>query len=263
MKSVLATLIVFLILAGCKSSENKNSISMPGAYQMLSQTAKSDSTDTTFHNAQLKIYTGDHMMYANINSPDSVSGFGLASYGVEGDTVTENVFYYANNTAASTTPIVYRLFINKTDKGFQQVIKGMEDNAGEKFDLTEKYDSVGSDIKTPLDGAWKQVARYRINGKDTTREEVTQYKTYYAGYCIWGNNWKDSANKMHTGIGFGKFTMPSPNKVKESMTASTFYEVRGKDFDIDVEMTGNDKFRQVMHNQDGSKSIEEYERLKK
>lgn len=47
------------------------------------------------------------------------------------------------------------------------------------------------------------------------------------------------------------------------MTASTYSEVRGHDFDIDVEMMGTDGFKQTMNNADGSKSVEFYEKLKK
>ncbi|MGI8637678.1 MAG: hypothetical protein ACR2KZ_19945, partial [Segetibacter sp.] len=179
------------------------------------------------------------------------------------DTLTENVIYSANDSIGDSTHRTYKLYIMKSGNGYEQNIPGMQGNNGQKFDLKEKYDSVGTGATTPLDGAWKQLARYDIKGKDTSSFPATQYKTYHSGYCIWGNTWKDSLNKVHTGIGFGKFTMPAANKVKESMIASTFSEVRGHDFDIDVEMMGNDKFKQTMSVGDGSKSVEVYERLKK
>ena len=53
------------------------------------------------------------------------------------------------------------------------------------------------------------------------------------------------------------------DKVKETMTASSNYQVRGHDFDIDITMNGTDGFTQTMNNKDGSKSVEVYERLKK
>jgi hypothetical protein len=50
---------------------------MPGAYKKLSVTVKSEKSDTTYTQTnQFKIYTGDYMMYANVNGADSVSGFG-------------------------------------------------------------------------------------------------------------------------------------------------------------------------------------------
>ena len=91
----------------------------------------------------------------------------------------------------------------------------------------------------------------------------TQFKTYYAGYVIWGNTYSDSANKTHTAIGFGKFEMNGNNKVKESMIASNSYQVRGNTFDIDIELNGADGFTQTINNTDGSKAVETYERLRK
>lgn len=261
MKLVFSALLLLLI--GFKAPAQKTSLSMPGAYKMLSVSVKSGNTDTTYTNSnQFKIYTKDYMMYANINSPDSISGFGIGSYSMDNGIVTENVIYNASDSVSNTNPGSFKLKIEKTGKGYKQFITGMKNNAGQIFDLTEDYESVGTGAVTALDGAWKQVKRYEVNGKDTTNTTATQFKTYFSGYCIWGATWKDSLNKTHNGIGFGKFTMAG-NKVKESMMASTYYQVRGHDFDIDIKMMGKDSFKQTMNNPDGSKSVEEYKRLKK
>lgn len=263
MKLSLAFAIIILTILACNNAEVKENVRMPGSYRMLLQSVNLGTRDSSYNNEQLKIYTDDHMMFARINSPDSVCGFGIGSYSVRGDSVTENLIYYANDSVTNTTPVSYKLHINKTDKGFRQFIGGIEGDDGLKVDLTEKYDSVGSGTITPLDGAWKQTASFWIKGNDTTKFQVTQYKTYYSGYVIWGNNSKDSSNKAHSEIGFGKFSMPAANQVKESMIASTTYQVRGKDFNIGVEMQGNDKFKQTIENSDGSKTVELYDRLKK
>lgn len=255
---------LLLLLIGCKSSDNKEPLSMPGAYKMVSMSVKTDKTDTTYTNSnQFKIYTGDYMMYANINSPDSISGFGIGSYTVDKDTVTENVMFNANDSVSNDQPGSFKLAVEKTEKGYKQFIAGMQNNAGDKFDMTESYESVGTGTTTALDGAWKQVKRYQIKGMDTTIGSGTQFKTYFSGHCIWGHIWKDSLNKTHTGIGFGTFTMTGDNKVKESMIASTYSQVRGHDFDIDIEMMGKDGFKQTMNNADSTRNIELYERLKK
>jgi hypothetical protein len=260
MKLVSAFLLLFII--GCKSSDKKESLNMPGTYNMLSQSVKGDKTDTTYTSLQqLKIYTEDFMMYANVNSPDSASGFGIASYSVNADTVTENVIYNASDSTSDDTLRHFTLIIEKTAKGYKQVIPEIQFGA-EKMKLTEDYESAGTAAKSSLDGAWKLVKSYTIKGKDTTNNNAVQYKTYNAGYVIWGNNWSDSMNKKHTGIGFGKFEMTG-NKVKESMTASTYSDVRGHDFDIDIELNGTDGFTQTMNNTDGTKSVEVYTRLKK
>lgn len=253
-----------LLFIGCTSSQKESQLNMPGVYKMVSLSVKTDKTDSTYSSInQLKIYTDDYMMYANINSPDSVSGFGIGSYTVAKDTVTENVIYSANDTSFSDKPASYKLAIKKTEKGYQQLITGMQNRAGDKMDMTELYESSGLAQTTPLDGAWKMVKRYQVKGKDTTVNKASQYKTYSAGYCMWGNNWTDSLNKTHTGIGYGKFTMTGNNKVKESMMVSTYAEVRGHDFDIDIELMGKDGFKQTMVDSDGSIAVEIYERLKK
>ena len=90
-----------------------------------------------------------------------------------------------------------------------------------------------------------------------------QYKTYFAGYCIWANSTTDSTKRNHTSIGFGKFEMPAADKIKESMMESTNAAVRGHDFDIEIEMKENNFFSQTITNSDGTKSLEFYSRMKK
>jgi len=260
----LATLAFMVLCLACNTApEKKEVMGIAGAYKMSSSRVKGDKFDSTYNDlSQLKIYTGEYMMYANVNVPDSIGSFGIGTYHINGDTLTENVIYSAHDSVYNDKPETYKLAVQKTTTGYKQLITGMHDNDGNKFDLTETYDSAATVVPTTVDGAWKLVKRYYVLGKDTSSIICTQYKTYYAGYTIWGGTWKDSLNKTHTGIGYGKFTMPAANKVKELMATSTFYEVRGHDFDIDLDMMGSDGFKQTIHNPDGSKSVEVYERLK-
>ncbi len=237
---------------------------MSGAYKMLSQSVKSETLDTTYKTLQqLKIFTGDFMMYANVNPSDSASSFGIGTYSIDKDTIIENVFFGASDSTKNENKRSFKLVIEKTDSGYKQIIPELE-SRGRKYKLTEEYNSVGSTVKTPMEGAWKAVKIYYIKGKDTSwNNQVTQYKTYYAGHFIFGHSYTDSAHKAHTGIGFGTFEMAGGNKVKEKGMASTYSVVAGHDFDIDVEMSGNDAFRQTITNADGVKMVEEYERVKK
>jgi hypothetical protein len=260
MKLMFAALLLLFI--GCKSKDKTENTSMPGAYKMLSQTRKSTTVDTTIKGGQqLKIYTDDFIMYAGINSPDSVSWFGVGSYSMNKDTVSEHIVYSAGDSTSDDTARHYTLMIEKTTKGYKQVIPEIG-TGNNKVKLTEDYETVGTSSKSDLDGSWKLVKRFTVKGTDTTKQETVQYKTYFAGYCIWGNTWKDSVNKQHTGIGFGTFTMTG-NKVKESMTASTYSDVRGHSFDIDIALNGKDEFTQTMTNPDGTKGVEVYTRMKK
>jgi len=261
MKLILA--IGLLALASCNNSDKKEAMSMPGAYTMLSQSANDGKKDTTFALVkQLKIYTADHMMYVNVNPADSVSSFGIATYTAAGDSVVENLIYGASDTSASDKPGSFTLKIEKTPKGYKQVIPGMK--WGDKtLDLIEDYETSGTTVTSPLDGAWKETKGYNIKGKDTTANMPTQYKTYYGGYFMFGHTYTDSTHKMHTGTGFGTFAMTGTNKVKENVTASTYYQIRGKSFDIDIELKGADEFTQVITDPDGTKAVEIYQRLKK
>ena len=260
MKILLATSLLFII--GCNNADKKENASMPGVYKMLSQSVKTDKTDSTFTSLQqLKIYTDDYMMYANVTT-DSIGSFGVGTYSADKDTVEEKVIYNASDTAKNENPGAFKLVIEKTAKGYKQIIPDML-SQGHHIKLTEEYESVGTATKSSLDGAWKLTKGYYVKGKDTSFGSGTQFKTYYAGHVIWGNTYSDSTKKTHTNIGFGKFEMSGNNKVKESMMASTYYQVRGHDFDIDIELNGTDSFTQTTNNKDGSKAVEVYERLKK
>ncbi len=261
MKNLIVTAL--LIIIGCNTPDKKENVAMPGAYKMLWQNVKSDSTDTTNTSLQqMKIFTDAYMMYANVNSSDSVGSFGIASYSADKDTVLENVIYNASDTTKNENPGTFKLLIEKTGKGYKQIIPDMQ-SQGQHIKLTEEYESIGTATTSPLDGAWKQIKSYYVNGKDTTVNKLTQFKMYYAGHIIWGQTYADYKNKIHTAMGFGKFVMNSNNKLIESMIASTFYQVRGHDFDIDIEMNGADEYTQTINNKDGSKSVEIYQRLKK
>jgi hypothetical protein len=261
MKLVLA--VALLTIAGCSNPEKKGNVSMPGAYNMMYQRLKGDKTDTTYTSRkQLKIFTDDFMMYANVNSPDSVSSFGVGSYDLKKDTVLEYIIYSASDSTSSLNPGTFKLFIKKSDKGYAQIIPNIM-SGGTFYELTEEYESVGTAGKSSLDGTWKKIKRLEIHGMDTVvHTGDVQFKAYYAGHVIWGDNWTDSLNKNHTAIGFGKFEM-NGNKVKESMMESTYSAIRGHDFDIEIEMMGADDFKQTITNTDGSKSVEFYQRLKK
>lgn len=236
---------------------------MPGAYLMLSQTIKGDNLDTTYATLkQLKIYTEDYFMYVNVNPADSVSAFGIGTYTADTGVVTEHSIFNAADSTSSSTLATFTLEVEKTDKGYKQVIPDLE-SQGKKYRLTEEYQAEDTAAKSPLDGAWKQTKYYYIKGKDTSTQGPIQYKTYYAGHFTWGNSFTDSAKKSYTGIGYGSFTMDGSNKVKETVMASTYSEINGQTFNIDIEMNGQDEFNQTITNADSSKTIEFYQRLKK
>ena len=59
MKPVFAALLLAAIVMACNSPEKKETVTMTGAFKMLSQNVKSDSTDTTYTSLQqMKILRG-------------------------------------------------------------------------------------------------------------------------------------------------------------------------------------------------------------
>ena len=265
MKQFFVVLLLAAFIIGCNNAtEKKEGLNMGGAYSMISQNVKSDSTDTTYTNyKQLKLYLGDFMMYGGVNPADSVSGFGVGTITENMDTITENVMFNASDTSKSENPGTFKLVIEKTAKGYKQIIPDMGTANGQKYTLTEEYETVGTSATSPLDGLWKQVKGYSIKGTDTTNNVITQYKMYSAGHFMFGHSYADSTNKLHTGIGYGTFSMDGTTKLKESILATTYASIRGMSFDISIELTGTDAFKQTITNADGTKDVEFYERVKK
>jgi hypothetical protein len=253
--------IVLLAMVGCTNAK-KEQMSMPGAYNMISQSVFDGVKDTTYTSLkEFKIFTDKHMMYVNISPADSISRFGVGFYMSDSGNVHEHVIFGASDSTSNSNPSDFKLVIEKTDKGYKQVIPSMM-SRGVSYKLTEEYETVSTDAKTPLDGTWKGVKFYTVTGKDTVENKMTQYKTYFAGNFMFGHTYQDSVKKLHTGIGYGTFSMNGTNKVKENVTVSTYYQIRDKSFDVDIEMTGTDEFKQTITEANGDKNVEIYQRLK-
>ncbi len=257
----LLLLLIWIVLIQCAKPKEKPE--MAGAYNMLSQSVKGDSLDSTYTDRpQLKIYTGDFIMYAQVGSKDSVAAFGIGTFVPEAGGVKEDIFYSASGNSADDSTRAYTLEIEKTPAGFKQAIQDIEIQ-GKKYTLGEDYESVGEAKTSPLDGAWENIKFYNIKGKDTTTLKGIQYKAYGSGQVIFAHTYLDSLKKLHTGMGFGSYEMTGDNKVKEICKASNYGVIRGRTFDIEIELQGSEGFKQTITNSDGTKNVEIYKRLKK
>ena len=199
------------------------------------------------------------MMYTQVNPSDSASAFGVGFYSTDTGTVIEKDIYSARDTIIGS-PATYSLNITQTPDGYTQVIPEII-VGNQKSRLTEEYQSMGKVQKTPLDGIWKEVDFYIIKGNDTVRHERTQYKAFYDGYFMYGQTFKDSSNRMFTGIGFGTYVMDGDKRIKETDLNSTYSIAVGQSFPIDFEMMGPDHYKQTITSPDNSKSVELYERV--
>lgn len=264
MKSYIPFFVGALFLS-CNASTEHFVTDMPGVYQMEYQevdngTEKTKNTDLK----QLKIYTDNYFMYTQGSREDSTYTFGIGTYKVDKDSniVTEHVIFSATGSSIDSSGIEYPLSITTNIDGYKQQIPNIKIR-GEDVKLTEGYKRSKPQEATPLDGVWKQTAFYTINNNDTTSADFIQYKTFYSGYFMWGQVKIDSSGAPSTAIGFGSFTMPDDTHLKETDLNSTYAIVPGQTFDIDIEMMGDNKYKQTLANNDGSKNVEIYERIGK
>jgi hypothetical protein len=249
---------------GDSDSSNKSDstdFSIRGAYSMIKQVGNDGTKDTLLKKEQLKIFSDKFMMYASPRATDSFGEYGIAIYRQNRDTVKEYIFYTSSEGEVRDTALLH---ITKLPNGYRQVIH-YRDTAS-TFTITEDYDRVGKEPKSPLDGAWTQQRDIYIDNKgDTTRNiKKTQFKIYESGYFIWANPTKDpSSNNFVSTYGYGTFKMLNDKKSQETNINSTFYSsLVGRPVDIDIEMNGADGYTQTIHSANGEKSVEIYERLK-
>jgi len=257
MKNLPALSLILLAFA-CKTTPK---IEMIGAYQMTTQVLNDGTKDSVLQRNQLKIYTNDYMMYASPNVNDSFANFGIGRYKVENGKVYEYRFYTAEDGERMDT---FVLNIEKTYNGYKQVIEKIN-IGGKTYKLTEEYVSKGTDQKSDLDGAWKQMKAVYLNtkGDSSVNNSPLEYKVFQSGYFIWAITVKDSTNHKTSVFGYGPFDMLSTNKSRETVANSTFVKgYVGKTYDVDVELNGTDTYKQTITFANGDKSTEVYQRLK-
>ena len=235
--------------------------SMKGAYSMLAQKLNIDGKDSILSVQQFKIYTDRHFMYAHNLPGDSLGAFGIGTYRVQNGKVIESPFY----TSSGPTQDTFELAINKTAEGYSQVINFPPDSLGRKYVLTEDYRNASRNVSTPLDGAWKmiRVTFHPQNGNPVVVNDIIQYKVYQSGNVIWANSYLDSATQRRaTAFGFGSFKMNGANQAVETIAQSTYRTaLEDQSITLQLKFDGKNRYQQTIVGPNGSKQIEEYERL--
>ena len=253
-----------LALISCNSSSDSSSPEMPGVYSMQSQTID-DGTDKTILKDlnQLKIYTEKYFMYVQADRGNSIYSFGLGSYSVDDSGyVIEKAIYSASDSTFNSEPRTYKLDITTNFDGYRQFIPDIT-IGGQKSTLTEVYTKSGTKTATPLDGVWKEINFYVVNGTDTTSHERTQFKAFYNGYFMYGQYFADdSTGKYRTGMGYGSFKMENDTEIMETDLNSSYNIVPGQVYTITIKMMDENSYKQTLLQQDGTMHIEVYQRLK-
>ncbi len=261
MKSLFPLAAIIMMIAGCRQKVDISK-EIRGTYLMVSQDVQQGTEKNSYKNLkQLKIYTPTHFMYTQLNPADSIAAFGVGSYETNGDTLTEHVFYSIFDSVISNESMTYKLLIRITPEGYTQTIKDIPVQ-GQNSILTEYYNKMKDTSNSPFDGVWKEQSAYLLNGKDTLWYKRVQYKSFYDGYFMFGSSSKDSTGRVTTNMGYGNFNGVNEKQFNEMDMNSTYPTVAGHSFVIDYEMPDKDHYKQTIHNQDGSSSVEIYERIK-
>lgn len=250
--------MLILLIISCASRQDE--INMAGAYSMTNQVINDGTKDSIIDRKQLKIYTDKYMVYASPNVGDSFANFGIGTYTVRDGKLTEYRFYTAADGEKNDT---FTLSLDKNMDGYRQVIENIE-MEGKVYKLTEDYENASTGLKSPLDGAWKQVKNIYItrNGDSSVNNNPLEYKAFQSGYFIWAITVRDSLNRRTSVFGYGPFEMKGENKMIETIANSTFSSNLGKTYEVDLEFLSPDSYKQTITFANGDRSIEIYERLK-
>ena len=236
--------------------------SMKGAYLMTMQKATQNKKDSVMYVKQFKIYTDGYYMYAHTLDVDTLGSYGVGTYSMQKGKLTENSFYTSANGWHSDS---YDVKLQKTPGGYTQVIQFPGDASGTDFILTESYKNMSKNLSSALDGAWK-MTKLTLVGKDgtpTVINDPVQYKFYQSGHFIFGSTQTDATtHKTISGIGYGSFTVNGPDEITETALNSSYHSSIDTPIKLKLSFTGKDHYQQNIVWPDGSKMVEEYERLK-
>ena len=236
--------------------------SMKGAYLMTMQKATQNKKDSVMYVKQFKIYTDGYYMYAHTLDVDTLGSYGVGTYSMKNGKLTENSFYTSANGSHNDS---YDVEIQKTQGGYTQVIEFPGDASGTDFMLTESYKNESKKLVSALDGAWmmSKLTLVATNGTSTVIDNPVQYKFYQSGHFIFGSTQTDAAtHKTISGIGYGSFTVNSVNEITETAINSSYHSSINTPIKLKLSFKGKDNYQQTIVWPDGSKMIEEYERLK-
>lgn len=256
----LYSFILILGLASCTQRKISPPLNMKGTYSTLITQTVAGSGDSLLQKEQFKMYTDHHMIYVYPQLTDSLAIYGIGKYQIRDGKVIENIFYSSINGAKKDT---FTLHIDKSDKGYQQVIEFVS-SYNKKYLLTEEYKSVGEAVISPLDGAWKQIRNMHIskNGDTVFNKKITQFKLYQSGNFIWVNTYPgNAAHASKSRFGYGEFEMDGHSKLKEVNAYSTYANLVDTPVDIELKFLSRDVYQQTIRLSNGDKYVEMYKRL--
>lgn len=251
MKTSLIILCSVLLIFSCQPKTEKiNSIN--GVYKMDNQFAyaiDNDSLLSSLENPnQIKIYTDNHFIWINIGK-DSVANFGVGSYKLTDNAITETNIY---NSGGVDTPDQFNLNVEPTELGYKQVIPSMDYN-NTKIKLEEKYTRLKEDSTGSFDGLWKATNNYFVKGTDTTRSNYPDYKIFNKGNFSWAvRALMDTAqNKFVSYVGSGTFSIAG-DQLKENTGNTNISTLGSNVIEGTIINSSAQEFTQAIKQADGS-----------
>lgn len=248
------------IIGGCKQTKK---VSQAGVYKLEKQMASGGGKDTVYSRTQIKIYTDKYFMYAG-TAPDSSVGFGTGSYNFEtGNRIIERNIY--SSGYRDSTKSFNLIITTRTDTGYTQVIPDLIVVKGVKYKLIENYAKLppGSDTSI-LDGLWKLDKTYWVKGKDTLRQNETQYKIFWGGHFMFIHRYPldKAATKFKNGFGYGTFSFKQ-DTLSEEDEMSSHAMLLNRRFAIRITFNGNDEYSQIINDSKAHEQTTEiYRRVK-
>ncbi len=240
-KLIFAALMVCTIL-GCKKTEI---VSQAGVYKLEKQVVSGGGKDSTYKRAQYKIYTDQFFMYAGM-APDSSVGFGTGAYNLDsGNRIVERNIYSSGYLDSSKS---FNLIIKRSNSGYAQTIPGLAIIRGVKYNLKERYSKLPTVTDTSvLDGLWKLYKTFWVKGKDTLRQNETQFKIFWGGHFMFVHRYPldKAATKFKNGFGYGTFSFKRDTLTEEDEMSSHSVLV-GRKFAIKITLNTRDEYQQVI-----------------
>ncbi|MDB5023277.1 MAG: hypothetical protein JWP78_1032 [Mucilaginibacter sp.] len=239
-KILICTALLGCMTSGCKKIER---IYYSGIFKLDKQVVSGGGKDTALAKEQMKIYTDHNYMYAGM-APDSSVAVGVGSYELDsGNRIVEhNIF---NNRALDSAQI-FVVLINKTDNGRTEVIPDFAANKNVKYKMTEGYVKLPVMGASNLDGVWNMDEAFRVKGKDTLKQQQTQFKVFWRGHFMFIHHYPIGAlgAEYKNGFGYGTFSLKNDTLNEEDKMSSHAILLNRK-FVIKIIFNGKDKYSQI------------------
>jgi hypothetical protein len=257
-KILICAALLSCIILGCKKTKK---VSQAGVYKLEKQMVSGGGKDTIYKRTQIKIYTDRYFMYAGI-APDSSVGFGVGTYTLDtGNKIIERNIYSSGYLDSSKN---FNVVLTRKDSGYTQVIPNLTVLKGVKYKLIEDYTKLPSSDTSFLDGVWKLDRTFWVKGKDTLKQNETQFKIFWGGHFMFIHRYPldKAATKFKNGFGYGTFSFKQDTLTEEDEMSSHAVLVNRR-FAIRIKFNGNDEYSQVINDPKAHEQTTEiYRRVK-